>query len=129
TVRCPPRAPAKRLALGRARHYVTRMTEPGVVLGTLGYMAPEQGQDATRVDHRSDIYSLGATLYWCLTGRDPFPLMNDPQACVAERFGRPPHSPRSVRLEVPAALDAVVTKMLALNAADRYPSADAVMRA
>src|SRR5262245_14461173 len=124
-----PDGTAKLLDFGLARHCITRMTEPGVVLGTLGYMAPEQGQDATRVDHRSDIYSLGATLYWCLTGRDPFPLMNDPESDLAERFGRPPPSPRSVRPEVPAALDAVVTKMLALSAADRYPSADAVMRA
>jgi response regulator RpfG family c-di-GMP phosphodiesterase/serine/threonine protein kinase len=124
-----PDGTAKLLDFGLARHSVTRMTEPGVVLGTLGYMAPEQSRDASRVDHRSDIYSLGATLYWCLTGRDPFALLADPAADLAQRLERPPPSPRVARPDVPAELDAVVTKMLALAPDDRYPTAEAVMRA
>src|SRR5207253_4330300 len=63
---------AKLLDFGLARDPRLRLTEPGSVLGTLGYMAPEQCKDATTVDERADIYSLGATLYWALTGQDPF---------------------------------------------------------
>src|SRR5689334_23152544 len=67
-----PEGSAKLLDFGLARNFRERLTEPGAVLGTIGYLAPEQAQDATKVDVRADIYSLGATLFWCLAGRDPF---------------------------------------------------------
>src|SRR5205085_7404167 len=55
---------AKLLDFGLARHLPSRMTEPGTVLGTFNFMAPEQAYDASAVDIRADIYGLGATLYW-----------------------------------------------------------------
>ena len=64
---------AKLLDFGLALHPQHRMTEPGTVLGTVGYMAPEQARDCQTVDSRADLFSLGATLYWALTGHDPFP--------------------------------------------------------
>jgi serine/threonine protein kinase len=64
---------AKLLDFGLVRHLRHRVTEVGTVLGTIDYMAPEQASDASSVDIRADIYSLGGTLFWCLTGRQPFP--------------------------------------------------------
>src|SRR4029079_7783464 len=64
---------AKLLDFGLVMHFRSRMTLPGSVLGTIDFMAPEQARDASSVDVRADIYSLGATFFWCLTGQPPFP--------------------------------------------------------
>jgi serine/threonine protein kinase len=71
-IRVTPEGQAKLLDFGLARHMRTRMTEPGTILGTLDFMAPEQAKDAGSVDIRADIYGLGGTLFWCLTGQLPF---------------------------------------------------------
>src|SRR4029077_8866950 len=57
---------AKLLEFGLMREVGTRLTQPGTVLGTLDFMAPEQAQDASTVDVRADLYGLGGTLFWCL---------------------------------------------------------------
>jgi response regulator RpfG family c-di-GMP phosphodiesterase/tRNA A-37 threonylcarbamoyl transferase component Bud32 len=124
-----PEGSAKLLDFGLARNYRERLTEPGAVLGTIGYLAPEQAQDATKVDVRADIYSLGATLYWCLTGQDPFPLTSNIAQDLVQRLNQPPPSARAVRPEVPAGLDVVVAKMMAIKPDDRPSDAQAVMRA
>src|SRR5262249_7530434 len=49
------------------------ITQAGGVVGTVDFMPPEQAVDATRIDHRADIYSLGATLYFLLSGQPPYP--------------------------------------------------------
>ena len=49
-----------------------RLTQSGMYMGTIDYMAPEQAEDSHRVDHRADIYSLGCTFFYLLTGREPF---------------------------------------------------------
>ena len=124
-----PEGSAKLLDFGLARSARARLTEPGSVLGTLGYMAPEQARDATTVDERADIYSLGATLFWALTGQDPFPLTSNVAQDLNLRLTQPPPSARSIRPEVPARLDDIVAKMMAIDPADRYSTAEAVMRA
>src|SRR5205085_114947 len=78
---------------------------------------------------RADLYSLGGTLFWCLTGRRPFPPQNNFAQDLLARLRQAPPSVREVRPEVPAELDAVVSRLMAVTPDDRYPSAQAVMRA
>lgn len=91
--------------------------------GTLPYMAPEQtGRTGRGADHRTDFYGLGATLYELFSGRPPFDT-EDPLELVHAHLARQPASLSSVRPEVPAALSAVVLKLLAKAPEDRYQSA------
>jgi putative two-component system response regulator len=128
-IRVTPEGQAKLLDFGLARHYHTGVTEPGVLLGTVDYMAPEQVQDAHGVDIRADLYALGGTLYWCLTGQAPFPSSGN---IVRELTARVKQQPPSVRVkcpDVPPELDGVVQRLMALNPQDRYATPQAVMRA
>jgi response regulator RpfG family c-di-GMP phosphodiesterase len=124
-----PEDQAKLLDFGLAQQFGRRMTEPGTLLGTVEYMAPEQARDASTVDVRADVYGLGATLFWCLAGEPPFPSTGNLIEDLGGRLERPPPSLRERRPEVPAALDEVVARMMALHPEDRYPTATAVMRA
>jgi response regulator RpfG family c-di-GMP phosphodiesterase len=120
---------AKLLDFGLSRQFDARVTQPGTVLGTVDYMAPEQARDASAVDIRADIYGLGGTLYWCLTGQLPFPADDGPMECLLRRTSQPPPSPRAICAEVPADLDAVVQRMMAVRPDDRFTTPQAVMRA
>src|SRR5207249_4775363 len=80
-----PQGQAKLLDFGLARHFRSRMTTPGIVLGTIDYMAPEQARDSSTVDIRADIYGLGGTLFWSLTGRVPFPSKGNTIMDLARR--------------------------------------------
>ncbi len=90
-----------------------------VVMGTPDYVAPEQATDASAADARSDIYSLGCTLYHLLAGRVPYPA-----ASAAEKLGahRAAAAPAPVA-GLPAGVAAVLARMLAKNPADRYQTA------
>jgi putative two-component system response regulator len=123
-----PEDQAKVLDFGLSRQIDTRVTQPGTLLGTLDYMAPEQARDASSVDIRADIYSLGATLYWCLTGRVPHHETHS-GLDLFHRFQRPPPSARKVVPSVPLEMDAVLAKMMARKPEDRYQTPPAVMRA
>jgi hypothetical protein len=87
-------------------------------MATVAYMAPEQAEDAHGVDHRADIYSLGCTLYFLLTGREPFPGATVFQRMKAHR-DQPAPSLRAVRPDVPALLEACYQQMMAKRADDR----------
>jgi response regulator RpfG family c-di-GMP phosphodiesterase/serine/threonine protein kinase len=124
-----PDGQAKLLDFGLARHFNRRMTEPGTVLGTVDYMAPEQVRDSSNVDIRADIYSLGGTLFWCLCGEVPFPQAGDVEDQLRARLTQPPPSLLTRTADVPPGLDAVVRRMMALDPAERYPTPEAVKNA
>jgi hypothetical protein len=117
----------KILDLGLARFLQDQVGEPGLTLegaglGTPDYMAPEQFRDARRADVRSDIYSLGCTLYHLLTGRVPFPGSSLSEKCRAHEQEEPPGF-AEVCPDVPAGLGLVVQKMMAKRPADRFRTA------
>jgi PAS domain S-box-containing protein len=95
---------------------------PEIIAGTLAYMAPEQtGRMNRSMDARSDLYSLGVTLYQMLTGMLPFSAA-DPLEWVHCHIARQPIRPGD-RAAVPEPLSAIVTKLLAKNAEERYQTA------
>jgi len=95
------------------------LTLAGALMGTPDYMAPEQASDARSADIRSDIYSLGCTLYCLLTGKAPFPggTTMDKVIAHAERKPAPVHE---LRKDMPAELVKVLDKMMAKSPAARY---------
>jgi serine/threonine protein kinase len=97
------------------------LTQSGVVAGTPLFMAPEQAQCET-VDHRADLFSLGAVLYAMCTGRSPFRAPTT--LGVLRRVSDDPHRPvREVNPEIPHWLAAIIDRLLAKDRAVRYQSA------
>jgi eukaryotic-like serine/threonine-protein kinase len=101
------------------RRYSPRLTHPGSTLGTVDYMAPEQAESARDVDTRADIFALGCTLFFLLTGKPPFPGASVAEKIKARLSGTAP-SVREARPEVPAELARVLERMMARQPADRY---------
>ncbi|WP_280455787.1 serine/threonine-protein kinase, partial [Nocardia brasiliensis] len=98
----------------------TAVTTTGLAIGTLAYMAPERFTGTA--DARSDVYSLACVLYECLTGARPYGDTDPAQQMHAHLMTDPPRA-GARNTAVPAALDAVITRGMAKNPADRYPSA------
>ncbi len=99
---------------------------PEFVAGTLAYMAPEQtGRMNRSIDSRSDLYSLGVTLYEVLTGSLPF-TASDPMEWIHCHIARQPIPPKERSKNVPAPVSAIVMKLLAKTAEDRYQTAAGV---
>jgi predicted Ser/Thr protein kinase len=96
----------------------TGLTQTGEALGTLSYMSPEQFGSG-RPDARSDIYSLTCTLVECLTGRKPFEATTLPALMLAHLTAPPPR-PSTVRTDLPPALDDVIARGMAKEAAARF---------
>lgn len=98
---------------------------PEIIAGTLAYMSPEQtGRMNRSIDCRSDLYSLGVTLYEMLTGRLPFDA-SEPMEWVHCHIARQPLFPRERLTNVPAPIVAIITKLLAKTAEERYQTASA----
>jgi serine/threonine protein kinase len=93
-------------------------TQAGIFLGTPDYVSPEQAEDSRTADIRSDIYSLGGTLYYLLTGAVPFPG-NSVVAKLRRQMTEPPPSAAVLRPDVSPDLDAFVRRMMARNPAER----------
>jgi tRNA A-37 threonylcarbamoyl transferase component Bud32 len=98
------------------------ITDDGIVLGTPLYISPEQGR-GQKTDHRSDIYSLGATLYHLVTGRPPFEAETQ-VALIVAHLNDTPTLPHRVQGAVPQDLSLIIGKMMAKDPARRYAGYD-----
>jgi len=104
----------------------SRLTQTGMIVGTVAYMAPEQALSGT-ANGRSDLYSLGAVLYEAITGKAPF-VADDPIAVISMHVNVPPVSPRFYKPEIPAVLESAILRLLAKDPTERYPSAEELAR-
>ncbi len=98
------------------------------ILGTADYLAPEQTVDSHNLDARADLYGLGATLYFCLVGRPPFPNGSVPERLLAHRR-QEPTSVFAERLDAWSDLLQICAKMMAKNPDDRFQTAAEVVDA
>jgi class 3 adenylate cyclase/tRNA A-37 threonylcarbamoyl transferase component Bud32 len=105
----------------------SRITQEGMLVGTVAYMAPEQAMGSA-TDAKGDLYALGAMLYEMLTGRPPF-LGDDAVTVISQHVNTPPVAPSWHSPEVPPALDALVQQLLEKDPAKRPASAHAVAEA
>src|SRR5439155_15078498 len=104
---------------------ITDRYDKHIVIGTVDFMSPEQAFETSAVDIRSDIYGLGCTLYFLLTGRVPFPDRSVPEKMYAHKTRAPaPVSELCPRL--PVRLAEVLEKMIAKEPAERYQTPLAV---
>jgi serine/threonine protein kinase/DNA-binding response OmpR family regulator len=116
------------LAGGPGQSPGSAITQAGGIVGTVDYMPPEQSLDPGSIDHRADIYSLGATLHYLLFGQPPYQgasLM----ATLLKHREAPIPSLTQARKDVPAELDAVFRRMEAKVPADRYQTMTEVVGA
>ncbi|MBO3458900.1 trifunctional serine/threonine-protein kinase/ATP-binding protein/sensor histidine kinase [Aetokthonos hydrillicola Thurmond2011] len=104
-----------------------QLTNPKQLEGTLAYMSPEQtGRMNRTLDYRSDFYSLGVTFYEMLTGKLPFES-DDPLELVYCHIARQPVDIKELNPDVPSAISAIVCKLMAKNAEDRYQTAKGLL--
>jgi serine/threonine-protein kinase len=103
------------------------LTRTGTVVGTARYLAPEQ-VEAAPVDARTDIYAVGLLLFEMLAGRPPFRGGTDMEAALARLTTAPPPL-RSLRPDVPPALEAVTMRCLSVDPNGRFPTADSLVAA
>ena len=100
------------------------LTQTGSVMGTASYFSPEQAQ-GKQVDPRSDLYSLGVVLFEMVTGEPPFTGAS-PVSIAYKHVQEQPQLASALNPAVPQPLDAIISRLLAKNPDDRYPSAEEV---
>lgn len=107
---------------------ITSLTQAGGVLGTADYMAPEQALDSTAIDCRADIYSLGCTLFFLLTGRPPFQGSSVMSLLLKHRDAAIP-SLVEARADAPPELEIIFKKMMAKNPGNRFQAMVEIVQA
>ena len=102
----------------------TLLTEEGTIVGTIGYMSPEQLR-GYEIDGRSDIFSLGITLYECVTGTQPF-FGNSKIDISSQILHVEPRKPSEIKPSIPPELENIILKAMSKDVKDRYQSASAM---
>lgn len=115
-----PAGQVKVVDFGLARQFCSRLTDPRALLGSVEFMAPEQSHDPSAVGKEADIYGLGATLFWLLTGEAPYPFNPSVSASLRALQRDEPRRLRDLRPDAPEELDALVAGLLDRNP-DRRP--------
>nr|HRU07040.1 serine/threonine-protein kinase [Candidatus Brocadiia bacterium] len=105
----------------------TGLTVDGATIGTPEYMPPEQAQGSRDLDGRADLYSLGATLYWAVTGRPPF-VGDRPSQVIELVINAPLVPPAAVNPAVPGPLSDLIVHLMAKRKEDRPGSAEDLLR-
>jgi serine/threonine protein kinase len=121
---------AKLLDFGLSRFHEgdsQNLTQTGFIMGTPSYMAPEQAR-GKRVDHRADVYGLGAILYALVTGRAPF-QEDSPQSTILALLSSEPPRPRSLVPTLSVHVERVIERAMAKDPDQRYPDMAAFERA
>jgi serine/threonine protein kinase len=125
---------AKLLDMGLARFYrddqdnITIKYDDKNVLGTADYVAPEQTRDSRNIDIRADIYGLGGSFYFVLTGQPPFPDLSVAEKIIAHQ-SKKPQSIRELRPEVPPGLAKIIEKMMAKDPKERFQTPQEIVDA
>jgi hypothetical protein len=126
-----PSGRTKLVDLGLARNDTTEsqadLTLPGTTLGTFDYISPEQAKDPRSVDVRSDIYSLGCTLYHMLTGQPPYPEGTVLQKLL-DHQGKEAPDPAAINRRIPDFISAIVRRMMNSDRNNRHQNADQLIR-
>src|SRR5262245_40608910 len=115
------------LGLAKILTEASDLTLSGVGMGSPYFMAPEQANDARDVDHRADIYALGLTLLYLLTGKRPFDG-NTPFSIVLAHANKPLPSGVELGTELPEEVEELVQKMAAKNPAERHADYDSLLQ-
>lgn len=126
---CSPTGNTKLVDFGLVKDlaFAAALTQTGVVAGTPLYMSPEQASDSP-IDHRSDIYSLGATYFALLTGRPPYTGEAAPQI-MFKHCTAPTPDPREIVPEIPELVVQVLTRAMSKAPEERYQTADEMRQA
>jgi eukaryotic-like serine/threonine-protein kinase len=115
--------------IARALDETAGLTQTGTFVASIAYASPESLAGAPDIDHRTDIYSLGCSLYRLLTGENPFAHTVGMPAMIAAHLYQPPPMVTDLRTDLPPAIDTVIMKALAKDPQERYQSAGALAKA